>query len=69
MTASVARAVTVLEQLQPRGEDILFAGLPHPPGGKSARRGHPGRTPPTLATIRQMNDFRDWINHLLHQPW
>ncbi|GCE40847.1 hypothetical protein Rhow_004490 [Rhodococcus wratislaviensis] len=58
VSATVARAVTVLEQIQPPSQDLLFAALPHSPGGKTPV----GRALPTGSTLRQLNDFRDWIN-------
>jgi integrase len=55
---SVARAVSVLEQLQAVDHDLLFAALPHSPGKKHLH----GRALTTYTTCVQLNDFRDWIN-------
>jgi hypothetical protein len=54
-----ARAVQVLEALQPPGTDMLFARLEHGPGNK---KGHSGSVLVSSVTNRQMRDFRDWIN-------
>ena len=56
---SVARAVSVLEQLQALDSDLLFAALPHSPGSKTTLL---GRALTTYSTSVQLNDFRDWIN-------
>jgi hypothetical protein len=56
---SVARAVSVLEQLQAVDRDLLFAALPHSPGRKNTLL---GRALTAHSTSVQLNDFRDWIN-------
>lgn len=55
---SVARAISVLEQLQAVDHDLLFAALPHSPGKKHLV----GRALTSYTTGTQLNDFRDWIN-------
>jgi integrase len=56
---SAARAVQVLEALQPPGTDDLFARLEHSPGSKST---HTTATLINTATNAQMNNFLAWIN-------
>ncbi|WP_189160688.1 hypothetical protein [Lentzea pudingi] len=53
-----ARAVGVLEQLQPTTQPLLFAPLPH---GTTASR--PDRAQATGVTNHYLNDFRTWINN------
>jgi hypothetical protein len=55
---SVARAVSVLEQVQAVHQDLLFAALPHSPG----KRHLVGRALTAYIKGTQLKDFRDWIN-------
>jgi integrase len=57
-----ARAITVLEQLQPPETDLLFAGLLNGPGVGSVSRGSNGAlsNPTTNDTL---NDLVGWINN------
>jgi len=55
----VARAISVLEQLQPEETDLLFTTLRHGPGSKTAA------TNDVLgigSTIKQLNLFVAWVN-------
>jgi hypothetical protein len=54
-----ARAVEVLERLQPPGQPLLFGHLPHSPGGIEAS---PTRALTTKATNAQLAEFAAWIN-------
>lgn len=57
-----ARAITVLEQLQPPETELLFAGLLNGPGAGSTLRGSNGAlSNPT--TNDSLNDFVRWINN------
>jgi hypothetical protein len=58
-----ARAIRVLEQLQPPGAELLFEALPHQPG----RRNCPTFVPTNIAlshgsTSAQLNELVGWIN-------
>lgn len=55
----VARAITVLEMLQPPGVDHLFNRLDHGPGGHKGRR-HAAMT--TGQTNDNLNHFAAWVN-------
>ncbi|ASR39967.1 hypothetical protein BAY61_32310 (plasmid) [Prauserella marina] len=59
--APAARAIGVLERLQPADADLLFAVLPHNPRNSTAtgRRNH---AMTTSATNHQLNDFVQWVN-------
>lgn len=58
---AAARAIAVLEQLQPVGTDWLFGALSFGPGAGSGGRG--GNTALTVAgTNRQLNRFLRWVN-------
>lgn len=54
----VARAIAVLEALQPAGTDFLFARLAHDSGSKQGS----GKALLTGSTNRQLNEFVAWIN-------
>ncbi|WP_405480516.1 hypothetical protein [Streptomyces anulatus] len=60
VSASVARAVELLEQLQPPARDYLFSRLPHGVGG------HKGENEALTnkSTNSQLNEFADFVNHL-----
>lgn len=57
---AVARAINVLEQLQPSLQDYLFGKLPHSGGS------HKGTNPALSnnSTNDQLNEFADFVNHL-----
>lgn len=59
--APAARAIGVLEQLQPAGTDWLFAVLRHGPGAGSIDRSSTTTLAGT-ATINQLNAFTAWVN-------
>ena len=54
----VARAIAVLEALQPPGTDYLFARLAHGSGGKKGTR----NAMVSSTTNKQLNAFVEWIN-------
>ncbi|GAA4442559.1 hypothetical protein [Phytohabitans houttuyneae] len=56
----VARAVEVLERLQP-DRDLLFARLPHGPGNGPAAKGLTTALV-NSSTNTQLNEFSDWVN-------
>jgi hypothetical protein len=56
----VARAVKILEELQPPDTELLFAHLPYSPGRGPASRS-PNQVPPTLSTNRQLAELAAWI--------
>jgi hypothetical protein len=59
--APAARAIAVIEQLQPPGRDYLFDYLPHSPGaGQAATAAN--ATAAVAATNQQLNDLLGWIN-------
>lgn len=61
VAASAARAIEILERLQPAGTDLLFTSLDQGPGGSARReRGEGALT--TSATNGQLNDFVRWVN-------
>ncbi|MFI5979215.1 hypothetical protein [Streptomyces sp. NPDC051452] len=55
-----ARAITVLQQLQPPDSDYLFAPLPHTPG---ARPDAVNQVLSSGATNARLNRYAAWINH------
>ena len=56
-----ARAISVLEQLQPPSESLLFAHLPHSCAAGPAG-GAPNRAVTTKSTNAQMIELMQWIN-------
>ena len=56
-----ARAISVLEQLQPASESLLFAHLPHS-GAAGPAGGAPNRAVTTKSTNCQMIELMQWIN-------
>jgi transposase-like protein len=56
-----ARAIAVLEQLQPPSESLLFAHLPHS-GAAGPAGGAPNRAVTTKSTNAQMIELMQWIN-------
>ncbi|MEU5325658.1 hypothetical protein [Streptomyces parvus] len=60
VNATVARAIRMLEQLQPAARDYLFAALPHGAGNKASANKALG----TLTTNLQLNAFTAFVNRL-----
>jgi len=56
-----ARAIAVLEQLQPPSESLLFAHLPQS-GAAGPAGGAPNRAVTTKSTNCQMIELMQWIN-------
>lgn len=56
-----ARAIAVLEQLQPAEHTLLFAHLPHS-GAIGPARAAPNEVISTKATNQQLLEFMEWIN-------
>jgi hypothetical protein len=59
-----ARAITVLEQLQPPGTDHLFSRLEHSPGIK---RNAVSQVLTSGATNARLNTFAAWVNDYCHR--
>jgi hypothetical protein len=57
--APAARAIAVLQRLQPEDADLLFAPLAHTPGGRTRTT---ARALTYASTNRQLNEFIRWIN-------
>jgi hypothetical protein len=55
-----ARAITVLEQLQPPTTELLFTALPSVGAGQAARAGNDALSSTT--TCAQLNSFVGWVN-------
>lgn len=60
--APVARAIKVMERLQPTGQDMLFATLLHSTGTKHAERVAAGGVMANSTTNKNLNQFIGWIN-------
>ncbi|MGW0775102.1 hypothetical protein ACWD01_15945 [Streptomyces sp. NPDC002835] len=60
--APVARAIKVMERLQPAGQDMLFATLLHSAGKKHAERVAAGGVMANSTTNINLNQFIGWVN-------
>lgn len=58
---AAARAIAVLEQLQPPDQQLLFAHLPHS-GAAGPAKNAPNRAITTKATNQQLLEFMKWIS-------
>ncbi|QTI90625.1 hypothetical protein [Streptomyces sp. AgN23] len=61
---AAARAITVLEQLQPPASDYLFGPLPHTPGAKPDAA---NQVLASGATNARLNRYAAWINDYCHR--
>ncbi|MFJ8787320.1 hypothetical protein [Streptomyces sp. NPDC102476] len=61
---AAARALLILEQLQPPTSDYLFAPLPHTPGAKPDAA---NQVLSSQATNARLNRFTAWINDYCHR--